>query len=199
MYSKTKISEDFLLLLETFFSKQRIVPEGATEPVFVFVKDREDRSTILLRESTTIDREEIGDKPIVAVDVGKAVKRRLGIGDLVERDHITGVESKIWIQQRPLVFHCISENDDEAQYLATIVYGAIEMTYRKLLVEEGYHDVEFVTIGESHIIHHRGIGKTVWDVPVFFRIQYVEGYTTKPKVPIMAGFEGPIYDETGGA
>ena len=160
------IKRGILQFLQSFFGTGRLVNPVDSTIKFKYDPDIE-KTELLIMDKNVINSSEIGRLPMIILDRGVIQPMKLGIKQRAAYDPTSGTTTYADLFRMPLVLHCISANDEEAEDLA--YYTAMAFwVHRDKFNPDGHHKFEFDAIGAPSIIIHEQEGETtsVFDVPV---------------------------------
>lgn len=156
-----------LEFLQTFFAQGRFFNPVDGAILFKFDPDPT-KTDLIIRDKNYFNASELGKMPMIVLDRGLIRPMKTSMAHQLESyDPVTGTKYYLDIMHCPLVIHCLSDNDEEAETLAHTVGMAFWMHKDKVLCE-GMHVIEFDAIGSPSIIlgEEQREWRAIFDVPV---------------------------------
>lgn len=189
MISIAGLKLEIIRFLQSYFAEGRFYSPVNNEVRFKF--DYDDKATdILILDKQAVNDDMIGLMPMLIVSRGPIRPMRTSITYNAEsHDFITGTTKYLDAISLPIIVHCISRNDEEAETLAMIVAPSVWMWHDKINVD-GVYAIDLATIAEPQILEvERETDKIgVYDVAVVVNFYINYGFRRGDK-------EGLIYRE----
>jgi len=180
-----------LEFLQSFFATGRL-----TNPIDATIKFKYDpdpeKTQVIIRDKNVLNSSELGRLPMIILDRGVIRPLKTSMAQRADINATTGEKTYADLLQMPLVLHCVSTNDEEAEDLAFYT-GMAFWIHRDKYKPRGHHIFEFDGIGAPSIIIHEQEGETtsVFDVPVHATSHVQIGYKWREDAPIWQGVNNP--------
>jgi hypothetical protein len=186
MISIAGIKLEVIKFLQSYFAEGRFYSPVNNEVRFKFDYD-DDKTDILIQDKNAVNDSQIGSMPIIVVARGPIRPMRTSFSYNVEsHDYVTGTTNYLDGVTVPMMIHCISRNDEEAESLSMIIAPAIWMWNDKINVD-GIYAIEMVGIGEPQLLEiERETDKiAVYDVVVAINMYLNYGFRRGSKQAII--------------
>jgi hypothetical protein len=195
MLAIAAIRADILKFLQSFFGEGRLSDPVDGSILFKYDED-EEKTELIIRAKNLIQDSELGRKPLIVLDRGTITFQKSSLNQMEDYDPRTGTGHYMDIMTIPVVLHCVSPSDEEAELLGLITALSF-FIHKDAFKPPWLHDLNLNALTSPGILinESQGEGSAVYVVSVNVTFYAHVGFHRREAAEVLRSFNDPIVTE----